>query len=170
MKLPFTLGIKFVYRILLPGFVLALGLLPVSRTALDFNNSVISLEYVFILEMLLLGWLFVLLDMPVYMAFEGRRWPGPLRRLFTSVEQRRLDGIMKEVESDDIQRSREASVEARRFPLDDKTGRPVAKFPTRLGNLLTAFEEYLDEDLRHAAVFLLAAPLGEARQGLARGD
>lgn len=146
MKLPFTLGIKFVYRILLPGFVLALGLLPVSRTALEFDGSVISLEYVFILEMLLFGWLFVLLDMPVYMAFEGRRfWPKVLRDYFTSREQRRLEALEEEEDDyfeSDRQRSREASVEARRFPLDDDTGRSVAKFPTRLGNLLTAYEEY----------------------------
>lgn len=147
MKLPFTLGIKFVFRIILPGFVIALALLPVSRTALRFDDSVISLEYLFVFETLLFGWLFVLFDMPVYMLFEGRRfWPGPVRIFFTRREQKRLDGLLRDVrayrESGDVHRYGETSVEARRFPIDAETGKFEARFPTRLGNLLAAFEEY----------------------------
>lgn len=147
MKLPFTLALKFVFRILLPGFVITLGLLPVSRTLLARDGSVISLEYLFILEMLLFGWMFVLLDMPIYMVFEGRRyWPKFAWDFFLWLERKRLTRLEEDEErysrSGDTRRSREASVEARRFPLDDATGVSVAKFPTRLGNLLTAYEEY----------------------------
>lgn len=148
MKLPFTLGIKFVFRIVLPGFVLALGLLPVSRTALEFGGGgVVSLEYLFILETLVFGWLFVMLDMPIYMLFEGRRyWPGFVRRFFISRERERLDGLERDervyAARGDRQRVREAGAEARHFPLNAETGRSEATFPTRLGNLLTAFEDY----------------------------
>lgn len=147
MKLPFTLALKFVFRILLPGFIVALGLLPVSRTLLAREGGITSLEYLFILEMLLFGWLFVLLDMHIYMVFEGRRyWPKFAWEFFLGRERERLKRLEDDEErysgAGDLRRSREASVEARRFPLDEATGASVAQFPTRLGNLLTAYEEY----------------------------
>jgi hypothetical protein len=144
MKLPFTLGIKFVFRIILPGFILALGFLPILRTIVDLTDKLIPLEYAFVIAILLLGWLLVVFDMPIYMAFEGRRyWPGFLRAFFKWREKKRLGGLEETIKhkEDDHRKYIEASVEIRRFPLDD-TGHSEARLPTRLGNLLTSYEEY----------------------------
>ncbi|HVQ36614.1 MAG TPA: hypothetical protein VMS31_03725, partial [Pyrinomonadaceae bacterium] len=62
MKLPFTFGIKFVFRIVLPGFVLALGFLPITRTIVDLTGNLIPLDYAFGISIFLLGWLIVVLD------------------------------------------------------------------------------------------------------------
>ena len=149
MKLPFTLGIKLVFRILLPGFFLALGFLPVLRTIVELTNNLMPLEYVFALAVLILGWLIVILDMPIYIAFEGRRyWPEPLRSDFISREKRRLEQLeriiklhLENPEKVSRQEYIEASVEIRQFPINDND-KFEARFPTRLGNLLTAYEEY----------------------------
>lgn len=135
MKLPFTLGIKFVFRILLPGFVLSLALLPVLRTIIDLTERVVPLDYAFVLSILIFGWLIVVLDMPIYMLFEGRRfWPKLLRDLFTSRERirlRKLEQIIVECRETDRRRYIEASVEIRRFPLNE-IGSWDVRFPTRL--------------------------------------
>ena len=145
MKLPFTLGIKFVFRIILPGFILALGFLPILRTIVDLTDKLIPLEYAFAIAILLLGWLLVAFDMPIYMVFEGRRyWPEILRAFFNRREKKRLRGLedtIKNHKKDDHRKYIEASVEIRRFPLDS-TGHWEARLPTRLGNLLTSYEEY----------------------------
>jgi hypothetical protein len=145
MKLPFTLGIKFVFRIILPGFILALGFLPILRTIVDLTDRLIPLEYAFAIAILLLGWILVIFDMPIYMVFEGRRyWPQILRTFFNGLEKKRLqwlEATIKKYKEVDHRKYIEASVEIRRFPLDD-TGRWEARFPTRLGNLLTSYEEY----------------------------
>jgi hypothetical protein len=92
------------------------------------------------------------------MLFEGRRfWPNWLWRLFHSIEHQRLaellrieDQSYKLSESAIGQRKKlftkrylEAWVQIRTFPFDDQ-GKYEARFPTRLGNLLTAYETYPD--------------------------
>jgi hypothetical protein len=100
MKLPFTFGIKFVFRIILPGFVLALGFLPIIRTIVDLTANVIRVDYAFGITALLLGWLIVVFDMPIYMAFEGRRyWPEVLRSFFKRRENDRLAGLQKTIDN-----------------------------------------------------------------------
>lgn len=145
MKLPFSIGIKFVFRIILPGFFLALGLLPILRTIVDLSGKLMPLDYAFPIAVVLLGWLLVVFDMPIYMAFEGRRyWPQFLQRLLKESERkrlRRLKGIIDDFEKSDRQKYIEASVEIRWFPLDE-SGHWEVRYPTRLGNLLTAYEEY----------------------------
>jgi hypothetical protein len=145
MKLPFSLGLKFVFRVILPGFVLALGFFPILRTVVDLLKGLLTVEYAFIGAVLVLGWLVVILDMPIYMAFEGRRyWPKPLRALCTVRERRRLrklERIITEFQTTDRRKYIEASVEIRWFPLDEVGGWEV-RYPTRIGNLLTAYEEY----------------------------
>lgn len=145
MKLPFTLGVKFIFRIVLPGFVLSLGFLPILRTLVRLLDGLIAIEYLFIISVLILGWLFVILDMPIYMVFEGRRyWPRGLRRILTKREQKRLEEleqVARQFRTADPARYREASVEIRRFPLNESDAWE-AQFPTRLGNLLTSYEEY----------------------------
>ena len=76
MKLPFDLGVKFIFRLVAPGFVLALGLYPLLAGLRDASGVTAPVEYIFIVSILIAGWLMILLDQPIYMLFEGRRfWP-----------------------------------------------------------------------------------------------
>lgn len=148
MKLPFDLSLKFVFRILIPGLFIALGLLPLLEWVLEGLNAGAYKEVVFVALSLLTGYLLFLLDMPIYMAYEGRRWPKFLREYFVQREARRLEGLMKihkrYWKSDpqiSVEDYAEAWVDLRQFPLDPM-GWPQARYPTRLGNLITSFEEY----------------------------
>ncbi|MCI5122446.1 MAG: hypothetical protein D3908_14900 [Candidatus Electrothrix sp. AUS4] len=88
--------------------------------------------------------------MHIYMALEGRRyWPKWLRNWCQHSEEKRLKKYLEEYNQvkvkEDNQAARvkylELSVELRRFPLDYK-GNPNVNYPTRLGNLLSAYEDY----------------------------
>lgn len=74
MKLPFDLSLKIVFRVLLPGFIVALALLPLIDPVLQALNIPNYNEAVFIGVALIGGWLVLMLDMPIYMAYEGRRF------------------------------------------------------------------------------------------------
>jgi hypothetical protein len=83
MKLPFDFGVKLFFRLLIPGFFLSLGFFPFMSKLLFWTGWKIAPEYFFLGSTALLGWLLIILDMPIYMLFEGRRfWPGPIRKLF----------------------------------------------------------------------------------------
>lgn len=147
MKLPFDLGVKLVFRLLLPGFFIAMGMAPILYALLDVIGWRESREYAFILLVFLMGWGLIILDQPIYMLFEGRRyWPDFLKKLFIWREKKRLGDNLKREDkyaNTNIQKSREASVEVRRFPLDSKGEREVQR-PSRLGNLIKAFETHPD--------------------------
>lgn len=149
MKLPFDLSLKFAFRVLLPGLVLALALLPLMDTALQGLHIGIAKEIVFIGIALVCGWLVLTLDMPIYMLYEGRRfWPRGLRRALVKLEQkfvsRRLE-IDRRYQHKDagitLEDYREAWADLRQFPIDED-GTPAARFPTRMGNLIAAYEDY----------------------------
>jgi len=145
MKLPFSFNLKFVFRLLFPGFVVSLALFPALRATCNKLYITIQSEYLIILSTLIAGWLFIVLDMHIYMVLEGRRyWPNWLRKLFQRSEERRLKRYGEEYnrakETDRIKYT-ELSVELRRFPLNSR-GERIASYPTRLGNLLLAYEEY----------------------------
>lgn len=145
MKLPFSFSLKFVFRLLFPGFVVTLALFPIFRTLLDALLININPEFIVLFSTFIMGWCFILLDMHIYMAFEGRRyWPNWVRNLFQSREKRRLVKLHKlynEIKNTNRTKNIELSVELRRFPLD-KDGEPIATFPTRLGNIIKAYEDY----------------------------
>src|SRR6185295_4167103 len=159
MKLPFDLGVKFIFRLVAPGFVLALGLYPLLAGLRDASGVTAPVEYIFIVSILIAGWLMILLDQPIYMLFEGRRfWPNWIWRFFHWIEQQRLaelilseDKLYRLAESTEGPKKRlftkrrlEAWVQIRAFPLDEEQGQYYAPYPTRLGNLLTAYETYPD--------------------------
>jgi len=159
MKLPFDLGVKFIFRLVAPGFVLALGLYPLLAGLRDASGVTVPIEYMFIGNILVAGWLMILLDQPIYMLFEGRRfWPNWLWRIFHYFEQQRLNELLRnEDEAYKLsnsaegpkkrlftKRNLEAWVQIRAFPIDEEQGKYEARYPTRLGNLLTAYETYPD--------------------------
>ncbi|HET7699035.1 MAG TPA: hypothetical protein VFK57_25170 [Vicinamibacterales bacterium] len=154
MKLPFDLGVKLIFRLLLPGFLLMLGVRPILLTLADASGASAYNDVVCVVAALILGWVVTLLDMPIYMLFEGRRfWPHALWELGVRRETARLQRWRERershynrslIDPNPIHRRRyeEASVELRRFPLDEATGEYTAAFPTRFGNAVTAFEQY----------------------------
>lgn len=146
MKLPFSFNLKFIFRLLFPGFIVSIVLFPAIRTICDHLYITIQSEYLITLTTLVAGWLFVVLDMHIYMILEGRRyWPKWLRKLFKRSEERRLERLWEEYnkakERDNRIKYVELSVELRRFPLN-ANGERIASYPTKFGNLLLAYEEY----------------------------
>lgn len=157
MKLPFDLGVKLFFRLLLPGFFLTLGLLPILFALLEVLGLAQQKEVGFVIATIVIGWLLLAADMPIYMLLEGRRyWPRFLWIRFRNCEEKRLHRLncrideyyqkeSEETKLDEITERAylEASVEKQSFPLN-KDGERYANFPTRLGNTLTSFETYAD--------------------------
>ncbi len=145
MKLPFEFNLKLFFRLLLPGFLLAIGFFPLIKTLLDHAWKGISDAYILTFSAIILGWLVVVLDMPIYIAFEGRRyWPKFLWNLLIDCENKRLNKLIaKTRQKDDWREYLESSVEIRRFPMN-KDGEYEVRYPTRLGNLVAAYEDYPD--------------------------
>jgi hypothetical protein len=146
MKLPFDLNLKLVFRLLLPGFILASAFYPILRTVLQQLSLAGQIQTAYIVSALLFGWLTVVMDMHIYMLYEGRRyWPSFLWNGLLKREAARLERAWNDANEGATELIMdEASVELRRFPIDEKTGKFVVRFPTRLGNLLRAFEGYSD--------------------------
>ncbi len=139
MKLPFTLTLNLVFRLLFPGALMALGFLPILISI----SQIIAIEYSFTLLTIFIGWLFLISDMFIYMIFEGRCcWPKTLKTLFLRLEEERLVRLRKIIDSEDLDESKllEAYNEIKEFPIDK--GDYIVKYPTRLGNLMAEYEGY----------------------------
>ncbi|MEA3065867.1 MAG: hypothetical protein QOJ27_2319 [Sphingomonadales bacterium] len=148
MKLPFDFATKFILRLILPGALFAALLWPLAAAALKALGVAATPAIVIPVMILVTGWLTLLLDMPIYMLFEGRRfWPKPLRAWLVKREAARLkrliDGRAAAKKRNDGARASELALDSLDFPLSE-TGEPYAAYPTRLGNLLTAIETYPD--------------------------
>lgn len=142
MKLPFDFGIKLIFRLLIPGFFLSIGFFPILNTILALVGWTSKFEYVFVILIIFMGWLITISDMGIYMLFEGRRfWPNPLKRFFTEREEKRLAGIKEKLKDTNNQTVAEAYFDIRNFPMNAE-GDYIALYPSRLGNLLAAFEGY----------------------------
>ena len=151
MKLPFDLGVKLFFRLLLPGFILTLGVAPILLASLSAVQLTEQWETAIVITMIVLGWMVVAADMPIYMLLEGRRyWPHVLRRWLWEAETRRLARINERIDayykaenpSDDVRREYlEASVKKREFPMG-ADGQVLVGYPSRLGNTIAAFEQY----------------------------
>jgi hypothetical protein len=154
MKLPFTFSFASLLRLFLPGLILGGALYPWAISLLYAANIHVADEYLMSALVLFSGWLTTLLDMHIYMFFEGRRfWPKSLWSRALRFEQTRLRHLEEKerearnafnasADPDQGRAYHEASIEIRRFPIDPETGEPKALCPTRLGNLLSSFEGY----------------------------
>jgi hypothetical protein len=126
MKLPFDFGIKLFLRLLVPGFLLTLGLAPLLFILWDwleqtFRPYLIQDEIAFVIVVMLLGWVVIACDMYIYMFLEGRRfWPEFLRTYCRNKEENRLSRIYEILGNYDETSNKylEASVELRKFPVD----------------------------------------------------
>ncbi len=150
MKLPFTFGTRLIFRLVLPGLVLAAGLAPSLDLALRALGFAWPLTTVLPVAAIFLGWLVGLLDMPIYMVLEGRRgWPRRCWRAGIGRELKRLRGLLRAIRRMPARRGRwdrrrylELYTEVACFPLRPGSGARTAEMPTRLGNLLAEYEQY----------------------------
>lgn len=158
MKLPIGFGNKFFFRVIFPGAILCMGLLKPTYILVAHAEAIDHLQIILVAEIFILGWCFVVLDMPIYMLFEGRRyWPVWLLSAFQRIERHRLASLyrtMRVCEAREASgRTRfermtankhylEAAVEISNFPLDAVRSMPGVVWPTRLGNLIAAYEQY----------------------------
>src|SRR5579864_8580919 len=96
MKFPFDFSVTLIFRLIFPGLVLALALLPLLIFVLSTEGITVPFSTLIPMEAVVLGWLIVLLDQPIYMLYEGRRyWPGFLRKLLIRVQATSLSSSIK---------------------------------------------------------------------------
>jgi hypothetical protein len=144
MKLPFEFGVKLIFRLVFPGAILAAALIPAVGAILDASGIWIKFEYLFPIEAIAFGWIIVISDMRIYMLFEGRRyWPYAIRNFFIHCQKRRLKFLRETLDAPSVDRRRflEAGVEYGNYPVDEG-GEAYVAHPTRLGNIIDAFETY----------------------------
>lgn len=140
-------GVASIFRIVLPGLVLALLLLPLVNPlvpAMLKIDELTDLATILIPETLALGIFITLLRNVIYRIFEGRLlWPDWLHQGLTNRLQRRVEKRLsdsKELEQQSM-KFKEIWYWLRLFPLDDN-GDPIARRPTIFGNILEGYEEY----------------------------
>jgi flagellar biosynthesis regulator FlaF len=146
MKLPFDFGTKLIFRLGLPGLLLAITTAPLIFAFAHIIRVDVDWLEVLVLGTLFWGWLISLADMPIYMIYEGRRfWPRPFREWGLARERRRLARIQQNTTAELARIDRrlflENSIELLNFALDS-SGNPEVRFPTRIGNLITAYETH----------------------------
>jgi hypothetical protein len=142
MKLPFDFGVKLIFRMVFPGAILAAALVPAAHAILRAFGLLLKFEYLFAIEVILWGWIITVIDMQIYMFFEGRRyWPPPIRKLLIRCQKLRLKRLRRMVFGPDRHRSLEAGVEYGLYPTDEH-GEAYVASPTRLGNIIESYEAY----------------------------
>jgi hypothetical protein len=144
VKFPFDFSVKLVFRLILPGIILGAAMVPTVHAAIRGLGFPDKLEYTYALEVIAWGWAIIISDMPIYMLYEGRRyWPSGIRRLFIWFQVQRLRRLTYAVFHEPIgsRAYLEASVEFGNYPIKD-SGESYVQHPTRLGNILAAYENY----------------------------
>jgi hypothetical protein len=187
LKLPFSFGIGFLWRLAIPGCISALALWPVIALFMRWMALDVPSETTFAVASVGLGCLFVFFDMRIYMLAEGRRyWPSWLRSLMIAREERKLSRWLSRAKKheEEAEKARakndqaaaiahegeatEYFVRAFRYPLGDgsysiSARDPAVHYPTELGNILTGYETYATQKYDLDGVFfwerlLIAAP------------
>jgi hypothetical protein len=144
VKLPFEFGTKLVFRLVFPGAILAAALAPAVHALLHALGILIKIQFLFPFEAIAWGWAVVVCDMLIYMLFEGRRfWPNFVREALLNSEKRRLKALNDVMNDITVNRGRqlEAAVEYGFFPTNE-SGETYVEYPTRLGNIIAAYENY----------------------------
>ncbi len=155
MKFPFDFGIKLIFRLILPGAILAAAMAPAVHAAMHALGILIRIEFALPFEVVAWGWAIVVCDMRIYMLFEGRRyWPEKLRTWMVNRQIKRLNALVQIVEGDHPEDNEylEAAVEYGFYPVTDG-GDPCVRHPTRLGNIIESFETYPEVKYGLDAIF-----------------
>lgn len=147
MKMPFSFGARLIFRMVLPGLLFSIVSIPMyiwvcERTSLLYD----PITYI-PFSAVAFGWLVLLSDMHIYMLFEGRRyWPEWIRRRSLAHESKRLGNLIQSKETlkegGNHPAYLEAAIKTTYFPLEKNSGNREAQYPSRLGNIITEFEQY----------------------------
>ena len=176
MKLPFDFGVKLIFRLVLPGFLLSLGFLPLLRLVLQLQGWSDKWEYAFVVMVILLGWAIIIADMPIYILMEGRRfWPGFIKDFSMKRQRERLKDLRAVTNITEPQEATSETPEAKKkreeltqqirqrkaeawfdlrsgFQMDENHDYEVV-LPSRLGNVIYAFETHSSRTYGLDAIF-----------------
>lgn len=157
MKIPFSLGANYLIKLIAPSFILSLSCIPIFKVLISILNINVSTEMVFFIFIFVFSCMFIGLDDPIYMFIEGRRyWPNGLKeqrikrhairlQKLNAKMQKYIDlgGKKHKLQKHDVSYLKylEISAELDRFPVDEN-GEYCVQYPTRIGNLLIAYEDY----------------------------
>lgn len=149
MKLPFSFNLNFLLRTYVPGLFFSLLSFPIVsylQKIIGFEENA-GINFIFV-SAIFWGILVNLLDYKIYQIFEGRTlWPKKCfekRRKRWAKYIKSLEKRIDEAEKKHGKRShqvRELWYKIRAFPLDEKC-RYFSYFPTKLGNIIHAYEGY----------------------------
>ncbi len=149
-KVP-DLGLPILYRVVLPGAVATLWAFPFLSPLLS-TLGVAGLDKTGVLVgiALLGGFVLSLLDDPIYQTLEGRiGWPGWFAVWRRSRWKKRVDSQLAR-QADLRKQGRKQDPEytecwsfLRQFPVD-ANGEPTVTQPSRIGNVIAAYEQYPD--------------------------
>lgn len=148
-KLPFSFGYPFFMRVFLPGVVVLSLALPliVNLSGLDVGELIRDYYHILLISAFILGSTTFLLDLQIYMLFEGRYLTLYLPRVakfFVNIQQNKISRVQLKVnkmkQEQYIERERElrALISLRYFPAESGF---KAKYPTILGNILIHQED-----------------------------
>lgn len=149
MKFPFTFDLASVFRLFIPGFCLAIAIDPIIDVAFNAIKVQKPTEFYYVFGSVLLGWIISLFDMHIYMVYEGRRfWPPCFVRLGRKREKGRLQRLKDLYDEADKTTNPailpvEYEIQQAQFPINEAGERYVI-YPTRLGNIITEYEQYPD--------------------------
>jgi hypothetical protein len=158
VKAPFDFGVGYVLRLIAPSAILAAALFPIGLILREIAYPTLGDTPTFAVLALVAGFALLLLDMPIYMLLEGRRyWPAGLRNWGIARQARRLARMRQRAEPAAAPAAPSAApsapsaapaarveyqLQTAQFPTDRASGEPRAIYPTRLGNLLASYETY----------------------------
>jgi hypothetical protein len=149
-------------RVALPGALATAALYPTTAWLLEKLPR--QPEYVwqrivaYLALAFLLGGLVSLLSDEIYKIYEGRTlWPDWLRDLAIDRQQSRILKLRKRADeafvAGDRNRYNELWDQIGQYPMNEESGEAEAQRPTRLGNILAAYEQYPLTRYGMAAVF-----------------
>jgi hypothetical protein len=144
MGFPFTFDTKLIFRLILPGLLLAAVMAPWVHGAMHALGIWIKLQYTLPFEAIVWGFVIVMSDAPIHMLLVGRRfWPGPLDKFMRAREDKRRLALARTMDETgpNARRGLEAGIEHSKFPFE-KNGESYVEYPTRLGNLIESYEVY----------------------------
>ena len=152
--------VPFVMRVLLPGLLGAVLLFPLVIDPAPMLNDAEKHWIALLIALalvLLLGVIISAVSGSFYVVFEGRSlWPDRLLNRGIARQQRRVKKLMaaqQAIKDKNKTKYDEIWNDLRAYPTDDIKEDPYAARPTRLGNILFAYEEYPRKRYGMDAVF-----------------
>jgi hypothetical protein len=139
------LGLPFFYRVILPGTVVTIAAFPLFSALLSSLGVEGKDQAPYLIGIgIVLGFVLSLLDDPIYQILEGRtawpRWLASWRSTrwkdLVRAKMVRQDGLNEEDSE-----YRECWYLLRQFPVDAQ-GNPTVTQPSRIGNVIAAYEQY----------------------------